>query len=105
MRSNIDDSLNLLKELEVKLKNKVPESKSYRFKTQQDEPTPKRDQPWGEKLVSAYEHIEGKLEEENKQLKKYINKLIRMNDYLKNQLIRGEKFSSKYQINSDDSER
>jgi FtsZ-binding cell division protein ZapB len=36
------------------------------------------------------------LKDENRRLKRHVNKLIRMNDYLKNQLVQGEAWSKKY---------
>lgn len=37
---------------------------------------------------------------ENRKLKRHVNKLIRMNDYLKNQLVRGDLYENK--VKKDD---
>lgn len=66
-------------------------------KTEQEESEVREiKKPWGEKLITAYEESSNALEEENRQLKKYVNKLLKMNDYLKNQLVRQDAYANKY---------
>jgi hypothetical protein len=91
-RSGIDESLNLLKDLEVKLKanqkdrTDLPRAKAENI--QGEVRTNKKE--WGEKLVTAYESENDTLLKENRKLKQYVNMLLKMNDYLKNQLVRKE---------------
>lgn len=51
---------------------------------------PTNKKPWGEKLVTAYEEESSALMQENRKLKKYVNMLLKMNDYLKSQLVKSD---------------
>jgi hypothetical protein len=53
MRNGIDESLNLLKELELKLRNQ-PSKTQHRTEAEEYEPREVK-RPWGEKLITAYE--------------------------------------------------
>lgn len=89
MKSNIDESLNMLKQLEMRLKNQKSHTTPLSRK-KESEQTTHPEKLWGEKLISDYESTGQALQKQNQQLKKYVRKLLKMNDYLKNQLIQGD---------------